>query len=78
MVENYPSSPSVEEALIIMAETYQFLDLKKGAQDAIALLRTNFPDSQAFNDNGEFESDLLKGESRSLTNVVTFGLMGDE
>ncbi len=78
VVENYPSSPSVEEAMIIMAETYQFLDLKKGAQDAIALLRTNFPDSEAFNDNGEFDADLLKGENRSLTNVVTFGLMGDE
>ncbi len=78
VVENYPSSPVTEEAIIIMAETFRFLELKKGARDAIALLRSNFPNSEAFNEEGEFEVDLLRGENRSLTNVVTFGLMGDE
>ncbi|MBN7770487.1 outer membrane protein assembly factor BamD [Marinobacter daepoensis] len=78
VVENYPSSPSVEEALMILADTFRFLELKKGASDAIALLRQNFPDSDAFNDDGEYESDLLRRQNRSLTNVVTFGLMGDE
>ncbi|MBW0149440.1 outer membrane protein assembly factor BamD [Marinobacter arenosus] len=78
VVENYPTSPVVEEALIIMAETFRFLDLKKGAEDAVALLRTNFPKSEAFNEDGEFEADVLKGENRSLSSVVTFGLMGDE
>ena len=46
--------------------------------DAIATLRKNFPNSEAFNENGEYESDLLRRQNRSLTNVVTFGLMGDE
>lgn len=78
VIENYPSSPVVEEALIILAETFQFLDLKKGAQDAIALLRTNFPESEVFDEDGEFVADVLKREDRSLTNVITFGLMGDE
>ncbi|SFR60941.1 Beta-barrel assembly machine subunit BamD [Marinobacter gudaonensis] len=78
VVENYPSSPVTEEAIIIMAETFRFLELKKGARDAIALLRSNFPNSEAFNEEGEFDVDLLEGENRSLTNVVTFGLMGDE
>lgn len=78
VVENFPTSPVTEEALIIMAETFRFLELKKGARDAVALLRTNFPNSDAFNEEGEFEVDLLRGENRSLTNVVTFGLMGDE
>jgi len=78
VVENYPSSPVVEEAIIILAETFRFLDIKKGSQDAITLLRTNFPDSIAFNQNGEFEPDILRKENRSLTSVITFGLMGDE
>ena len=78
VVENYPTSPVVEEALIILAETFRFLDLKKGAQDAVAMLRENFPDSDAFNADGEFEANVLKGEDRSLTSVITFGLMGDE
>ncbi|MBU2952344.1 outer membrane protein assembly factor BamD [Marinobacter sp. F3R08] len=78
IIENYPTATVTEEALIILAETFRFLDLNKGAQDAVAMLRTNFPDSEAFNDSGEFEVNLLKGENRSLMNAVTFGLMGDE
>lgn len=78
VVENYPSSPVVEEAIIILAETFRFMDIKKGNQDAVALLRTNFPDSKAFNKNGEFEPNILRKQNRSLTSVITFGLMGDE
>lgn len=78
VVENFPSTPATEEALIILAETYQFLDLKKGAEDAIRLLALNYPDSDAFNEDMEFQPSLLKREDRSLGSVVTFGLMGDE
>ena len=78
IIENYSTTPSVEEALIILEETFRFMDLKKGATDAVAMLKENFPDSAAFNENGEFQPDILKREDRSLSSVVTFGLMGDE
>src|SRR5690554_313842 len=78
VVENYPSSPAVEQALIILADTFRFMDLKKGSDDAIATLRKNFPNSDAFDENGDFQANQLKGQNRSLTNVITFGLMGDE
>ena len=38
IIENYSTTPSVEEALIILAETFRFMDLKKGATDAVAML----------------------------------------
>ena len=78
IIENYSTTPSAEEALIILAETFRFMDLKKGATDAVAMLKENFTDSTAFNENGEFQPDILKREDRSLSSVVTFGLMGDE
>lgn len=78
IVENYSTTPSVEEALIIMAETFRFMDLKKASADAVAMLKDNFPDSAAFNEDGEFQADVLKSKDRSLSSVVTFGLMGDE
>ncbi len=78
VVENFSTTPSVETALIILAETYQFLDLKKAAIDAIQLLALNYPDSDAFDDDMKFQPSLLKREDRSLSSVVTFGLMGDE
>ncbi|MCL7945869.1 outer membrane protein assembly factor BamD [Marinobacter sp. ATCH36] len=78
IVENYSTTPSVEEALIILAETFRFMDLKKASADAVAMLEDNFPDSTAFNEDGEFQADILKRKDRSLSSVVTFGLMGDE
>jgi outer membrane protein assembly factor BamD len=77
VIENYPRTPSVEEALIILAETSQRLDLDKPAKDAIALLRVNFPNSRAFDQEGKFRSSLPKNERRSLLSVVTFGMLGD-
>ncbi|MGB1950279.1 MAG: outer membrane protein assembly factor BamD [Marinobacter sp.] len=78
VVENYSTSPAVEEALIILVETFRFMELNKAADDSIALLVENFPESDALDNNGEFVPTLLKRENRSLTSVVTFGLMGDE
>jgi len=78
VIENYPTAPATEEALVILAETYRVLDVRKGARDAIAMLRKNFPESTAFNAQGQFEVDILKGQTRSLLNVITFGLMGDD
>lgn len=78
VVENFSTTPSVETALIILAETYQFMDLKKAANDAIQLLALNYPDSDALDDDMKFQPSLLIREDRSLSSVVTFGLMGDE
>ena len=77
MVENYPESPSTEEALILMAETYQALELDDAAKDAIRLLAVNYPGSEAFDRNLNFQGRDLTPENRSLLNVVTFGLLGD-
>lgn len=76
VVENYPSTPAVEEALIIMTDTYRALDLDEAADDSLATLRKNFPNSNVFADNGNYQSEGLKRQDRSLLNVVTFGLIG--
>ncbi len=76
VVENFPNTPSTEEALILMAETYQVLELGDAARDAIRLLAVNYPESEAFDQNMEFEGRDLVPENRSLLNVMTFGLLG--
>lgn len=78
IVENFGTTPSVEEALRIMIETYQLMDLKKAARDTIELLALNYPDNEAFDDNMEYQPGIIEREDRSLLNVVTFGLAGDE
>lgn len=76
VVENFPESPSTEEALILMAETYEALDLDDAASDAVRLLAVNHPESDAFDDNMRFQGRDLAPENRSLLNVMTFGLFG--
>lgn len=78
VVENYPSSPAVEEALILLADTFRYLELPEGADSAIATLHKNFPHSEAFDADGNYQSDRLQRQDRSLLNVVTFGLMGED
>ena len=77
VVEHYPESPSTEEALILMAETYQALELDDAASDAVRLLAVNYPESDAFGRNMKFQGRDLTPENRSLLNVVTFGLLGN-
>lgn len=77
VVENFPESPSTENALILMAETYRALDIDEAASDAVRLLAVNYPESDALDRNMRFRGRDLTPENRSLLNVVTFGLLGN-
>ncbi|MEW5769910.1 MAG: outer membrane protein assembly factor BamD [Pseudomonadota bacterium] len=45
VLEHYQQSPSLEEALVIMARSYEQLGLNDLRDDAIRVIRKNFPDS---------------------------------
>ncbi|WP_111498174.1 MULTISPECIES: outer membrane protein assembly factor BamD [Marinobacter] len=78
IVENFPNTPVVEDALKMLIDTYRYLDLNKAAEDATALLAINYPNSDAFDENMTYQPSTIKHEERSLTSVITFGLVGDE
>jgi outer membrane protein assembly factor BamD len=44
LVETYPQTPQTGDALAIMAESYRQLGQDKLAEDALSVLRLNFPD----------------------------------
>lgn len=46
VVEHYPQAPAVEEALYLMAMSYDRLDLHDLRDDALRVLRHNFPQSR--------------------------------
>jgi outer membrane protein assembly factor BamD len=74
VVKNYPATPSVEEALIMMVSLYRYLDLPSQAGDALKVLRENFPKGQGFDEDGRFVAMHQLEHSRSLLGVITFGL----
>ena len=45
VIEYYPQSPSVEEALVIMISAYDLLALDDLKNDTLRVLKTNYPDS---------------------------------
>ncbi|WP_199609178.1 outer membrane protein assembly factor BamD [Flocculibacter collagenilyticus] len=48
VLENYPNSPHVEQALEIMIESYGILGLNDLKEDAIEALKLNFPDNDEY------------------------------
>jgi outer membrane protein assembly factor BamD len=78
VLENFPQAPALEEALIILVETQRLLGLEQAADDALAMLALNFPESDAFNDDMQFVPNAIQPENRSLLSVLTFGLFGNE
>ena len=78
VVENLQKTPAVPEALAIMVEGYQRMGLIEPANEALEVLRLNFPESDALNEKGEFIGYQSFGDvNPSLLYTVTFGLLGD-
>lgn len=76
IVQNFPSSIVVPDALSILVEANFKLGLEKPANDALRVLATNFPDYHAFDRNGRLVlRDAIRNRDRSLTNILTFGAL---
>lgn len=46
VLENYPQTPAVEEALVTMISAYDLMGLEDLKQDALRVLKTNYPQSR--------------------------------
>lgn len=76
VIENFQKSPSVPDALAVMAQSYHEMGMHDLAEDSIATLKTNYPDHPAFQDDGNFDFTYHNRKDRSWTNVSTFGFFG--
>ena len=76
IVEHMQGTPVVEEALGMMVEGYQHLNLEQPANEALEVLKTNFPDSKLIGENGEFTGYKVYADvDPSVWNIITFGLV---
>lgn len=77
VVENFPQAPAVPDGLAVMVQAYQLLGLNDLAEDALSVLRTNYPDHPSLDRNGQFKSEFHLGRgdvNRSWLNILTLGL----
>lgn len=78
IVLNYQKTSSVADALALQVEAYQLLELETESQQALALLKLNFPQHKQL-EGGEFKrSGLIWVDRRSLLNVISFGLLDNK
>lgn len=77
VLEHYQRTPSAADALAVMYEAYTILDLPEHAQESLTVLKFNFPNYAALDENGNYVvDDSQVAEKRSFLNIVTFGLFG--
>ena len=75
VVENFQGTPSVSDAMAVMVECYLRLGLNDLADTSLELLRENYPQHAALDDEEEF---IVRSEvtNPSLLYTVSFGLLG--
>ena len=77
VVEGYPSTPAVIDALIIMYLAYEALGLPQESQDALFVLSENYPQYVAGNRGDQrLATGVLYAEGETLTGILTFGFLG--
>jgi outer membrane protein assembly factor BamD len=81
VVENYPQTEAVPDALAVMVQAYQLLGLADLSNDALVVLKNNHPQHPSIDGNGEFISAFtLEGteKSTSWVSILTLGLFDRE
>ena len=74
VVENFQQSPAVPDALAIMVQSYHAINMDDLSQNALTVLKTNYPNHPALVD-GEFNFEhAYRIEDRGLVSYATFGL----
>lgn len=74
VVENFPGAPQVPDALALQAWAYGKLGMNDLADQQRALLKTSYPD---YSGQDELTRDIIDNDTRSLLNIVSFGLLGN-
>lgn len=75
VVENYPQTEASGDALAVMVQAYQLLDMNDLANDSLAVLRNNYPQHPSLDASGNFINKFAVADQRSWTNKLSFGLL---
>jgi outer membrane protein assembly factor BamD len=79
VLENYPKTPAIPDALAVMVQGYRLLEMSDQADEMLEILRINYSDYPALNKKGEFDNDYMysNGNSRWLA-YLSLGLFSKD
>ncbi len=69
VIENYPETTALPDALALSVELYRLLGMKDHADDALVVLATSFPDHNSFDYDMHFKGGMITEESRDISSV---------
>jgi len=73
VVEHMQGTPAVPDGLAVMAQAYQLLGMDELSNDAIRVLKLNYPEHPSLA-SGDFEFQSLRKENKSWLSRLTLGL----
>lgn len=73
VVEHLQGTPSVPDGLAVMAQAYHLLGMQALSDDAIKVLKLNYPDHPSF-DGGDFDYQSNRKDKKSWASRLTLGL----
>jgi outer membrane protein assembly factor BamD len=77
VIEGYPSTPAVIDALIVKHLAYEALGLPTESQDALYVLSENYPEYVVGERGSQrLAPGVLYDEGETLTSILTLGFMG--
>lgn len=77
VVENFQQSPSMPDALAIMAEAYHLIGMDDLSHSAVEVLAANYPDYPSLNYDGTFDYQGVALKKKSgILGTLSFGLLG--
>lgn len=75
VLENFDTTPAVPDALAVMVQGYDLLDMPELSAQMLEILKLNYPDHPALNEDGSFDFQYSSDEGeRSWLSLITFGL----
>lgn len=74
--ENFQATPSVPDALAIMVEAYQLLEMDDLAQESLTVLSSNFPEHSSLGGTQSLKESETVRQEKSWLNIISFGLLG--
>lgn len=75
VVENFQQTPSVPDALAVMVQAYHLLDMPELGESALVVLRTNYPQHPALENDGNYNYEYYASAGkRSLVDQLSLGL----
>lgn len=76
VLENFPQTPAIPDALAVMVQGYKQLGMPEIAEEYLAILRTNYRNHPVLNSKGQFNERYSYGDDkRSWVSRLTFGLL---